>query len=82
MGITDKKIRMVKGLGVEGEGRGELGVRFDKLNELRDGKVPEPVEGSKGRGRGTVWAQRSLGLGKVPEPVEGCHSERGILLVD
>ena len=26
---------MVKGPGVEGEGRGDLGVRFDKLNELR-----------------------------------------------
>ena len=23
------------------EGRGGMGVRFDKLNELRDGKVPE-----------------------------------------
>ena len=60
---------MVKGPGVGGEGRGDLGVRFDvstssthrKLNELREeaGKVlepavPEPVEGSKGRGLGAV----------------------------
>ena len=26
---------MVKGPGVRGEGRGDLGVRFDRLNELR-----------------------------------------------
>ena len=48
---------MVKGPKVGCEGRGDLGVRFDKLNELRGeaGKVLEPavpelVEGSKGRG--------------------------------
>ena len=42
-----------------GEGRGDLGVRFDKLNELGgeagevlEPAVPELVEGSKGRGRG------------------------------
>ena len=37
---------MVKGPGVRGEGRGDLGVRFDRLNELRGeaGKVLEPVE--------------------------------------
>ena len=29
---------MVKGPGVGGEGRGDLGVRFDKLNELRGGE--------------------------------------------
>ena len=47
---------MVEGLGVECEGRGGPGVRFDKLNELRGdaGEVPEPVEGSKGRGGGSV----------------------------
>ena len=26
---------------VKSEGRGDIGVRFDKLNELRDGKVSE-----------------------------------------
>ena len=37
---------MVKGPGVRGGGRGDLGVRFDRLNELRGeaGKVLEPVE--------------------------------------
>ena len=36
---------MVKGPGVECEGRGDLGVRFDRLNELRGaGEVLEPVE--------------------------------------
>ena len=29
------------------KGRGDIGVRFDKLNELRDGKVSEFVERSK-----------------------------------
>ena len=28
---------MVKGAGVGGEGRGDIGVRFDKLNELKGG---------------------------------------------
>ena len=32
---------LAKGLGVMCEGRGDLGVRFDRLNELRDGKVFE-----------------------------------------
>ena len=31
---------MVERPGVRGEGRGDLGVRFDKLNELRDGEGP------------------------------------------
>ena len=37
---------MVKGPGAGGEGRGDLGVRFDKLNELggEAGQVLEPVE--------------------------------------
>ena len=46
-------------VGVRCEGQGDLGVRFDRLNELRgearevlEPVVPEPVEGSKGRGRG------------------------------
>ena len=30
------------------EGRGDIGVRFDRLNELRDGKIPELVGRSKG----------------------------------
>ena len=36
---------MVKGPGVRGEGHGDLGVRFDRLNELRGeaGKVLEPA---------------------------------------
>ena len=38
---------MVKGPGVGDEGRGDLGVRFDKLNELRVRKVPEPAEGCR-----------------------------------
>ena len=56
---------MVKGPVVEYTGRGDPGVRFDKLNELREevGKVfepavPELVEGSKGRG----WGQRGRGM--------------------
>ena len=36
---------MVKRPGVGGEDRGDLGVRFDRLNELRVGGVPEPAEG-------------------------------------
>ena len=59
---------MVKGPGVRGKGRGDLGVRFDRLNELRGeaGKVlepavPEPVEGSKGRGRRRVGERWSPG---------------------
>ena len=37
---------MVKGPGVGGEGRGDVGVRFDRLNELggEAGQVLEPVE--------------------------------------
>ena len=37
---------MVEGPGVRGEGQGDIGVRFDRLNELRweAGKVFEPVE--------------------------------------
>ena len=35
---------MVKGSRVGCGGRGDLGVRFDRLNELRDGKVFEFVE--------------------------------------
>ena len=37
---------MVEGPGVRSKGRGDLGVRFDRLNELRGeaGKVLEPVE--------------------------------------
>ena len=46
---------MVKGVG--GEGRGDLGVRFDRLNELRVGKVPELVGA----------------LSPVGEPVEPCR---------
>ena len=44
MGITYKRILMVKGVGCEG--RGDIGVRFDRLNELEGeaGKVLEPVE--------------------------------------
>ena len=38
---------MVKRPGVGGEGRGDLGVRFDRLNELRVGQVPEPAEGCR-----------------------------------
>ena len=34
---------LVEGSGVECEGRGDLGVRFDKLNELMDRKIPEPA---------------------------------------
>ena len=47
---------MVKGPGVGGEGRGDLGVRFDRLNELREaaGKVLEPVERA-----GAVWESGS-----------------------
>ena len=33
-------------------GQGDIGVRFDKLNELRDGKVPELAERSQGFGSG------------------------------
>ena len=46
---------MVEGLDVGCEGRGALGVRFDKLNELggEAGKVLEPVE-RPGAG-GTAW---------------------------
>ena len=37
---------MVKGPEIGGEGRGDIGVRFDRLNEPRGeaGKVLEPVE--------------------------------------
>ena len=35
LGTEYKRILMVKGPGVRDEGRGDLGVRFDKLNELR-----------------------------------------------
>ena len=38
----------VEGLRAGYESRGDIGVRFDRLNELRDGQSPEPVEGSKG----------------------------------
>ena len=41
---------MVKG---GGEGRGDLGVRFDRLNELR-GRRGRSLSLSKGRGRGNV----------------------------
>ena len=39
---------MVEGPGVGGEGQGDIGVRFDRLNELRReaGNVLEPVERS------------------------------------
>ena len=45
LGMTYERILMVKGPGVRGEGRGDLGVRFDRLNELRGeaGKVLEPA---------------------------------------
>ena len=44
------------------EGRGAIGVRFDRLNELMDRKVPEPVEGSKGfrSGERGIEARESL----------------------
>ena len=32
---------LVEGPGVGCEGRGDIGVRFDRLNELRDGLDPE-----------------------------------------
>ena len=38
---------MIKGSGGGGEGGGDLGVRFDKLNELRVGEVPDPDEGCR-----------------------------------
>ena len=40
-------LESVEGPGAGGDGCGSLGVRFDKLNELRGEaeKVPEPVEG-------------------------------------
>ena len=48
MGMTDKRILIVKGPGarVGCEGRGDLGVRFDRLNELKGeaGEVLELVE--------------------------------------
>ena len=45
LGMTYKSIFMAKGPGVGCEGRGNLGVRFDRLNELRGeaGEVLEPA---------------------------------------
>ena len=50
-GITYKRILIVKGPGVGCEGRGDSGVRFDRLNEL-GGRRGRSLSLSKGRGRG------------------------------
>ena len=75
---------MVKGLGAGYEGRGDLGVRFDKLNELRGeaGKVLEPVErpgaGAAWEGGSplgvrfdlSTWFDPSTGSGTASPPIE------------
>ncbi len=51
---------MLKEQWVRDEGRGDLGVRFDRLNELRDGRVPEiatPRAYRKGEG---FWARGAV----------------------
>ena len=45
--LSLSKGRRVKGPEVRCEGRGDIGVRFDKLNELRGGKVPELIGGCR-----------------------------------
>ena len=62
-GIPYKKIRTVEGSGMGGEGRGDLGVRFDRLNELRGERS---------------LSLRSLSLSKGRK-VGGRVGERGIL---
>ena len=52
-GIPYKKILIVEGSGVGGESRGDLGGRFDKLNELRGRSLSlRSLSLSKGRKAG------------------------------
>ena len=49
------------------EGRGDIGVRFDRLNELGGGEVEEMI-------------LLPISLSLVPEPVEGCRNMGRIIL--
>ena len=65
-----------QGAGAECEGRGDIGVRFDRLNELEDGLIPEPVERSKGAAtvsKSSAW--NSLNETAIPPPTMGAFGD-------
>ena len=76
---------MVKGSRVGCGGRGDLEVRFDRLNELRDGKVSEFVEfdlstfrhPSTFRSFDKLKAPHTQGLRRRPELTPGVSGGEG-----
>ena len=64
---------LVEGLGVGCKGQGDIGVRFDRLNELRGGKISEPVEG-RYRGRRAGLPPLPLGEGRGEGKSKSRHS--------
>ena len=62
---------MVKGPGGRGRGRGNIGVRFDRLNELRVGEIPEPADGCHNERGTALYVVPPLFLSPPPSVGEG-----------